>query len=248
MDKLFDLLHLEWQVIRGAPRIFLAAVAVIAVLIWFIVDLAYGGRIQGAIEARDNASIEYEAALQTKQATIEHLETLLEKGATEVVEDIIEEGVTIARGAYVFIERGSVFNVTTSGLQGYVLAINNDSEIHAQITDWRVGITVSDTPPPDDLADFGAMPPQEGMAVIRPGGIIPVYRNYDGALSEADIQAIKSGEKRIYVFGEIRYMEPGAAEHATEFCHVYYGMEMSARFDGYEAAQARYCESHNEAK
>ena len=240
-------LRKEGRVVRDAPLSFAVAVVASGLAIWALMDWGYSRAIQSAVVARE-AIIETTAAtLQQKQATIDHFQALLEQGIPSVTEQMsVDENAP--ENAYVFTERGNVYNLTRGVLQGYVIAINNNTETHARITEWRVGITVSETPPPNDLNEFGEMPRQDGVAVIRPGGIIPAYRNHR-KLTDAETEAVKSGAKRIYVFGEIKYEDPAGNEHFTKFCHIYYGPETSNQFDGYLGSQANYCDApHNDAR
>ncbi len=153
-----------------------------------------------------------------------------------------------AGGPYVYVLPGHVFNLKQGTLQGYV-GIQNAGNAHARVTDWWMGIRVTDATPPPSLTDFGTMTMETGALVLPPSSTSLTYRNYV-PLSEEQSLAVRAGKERVYVFGHAGYEGSDGTRHVTTFCYVYSGPEVSNRHDGYDSVQARRCpdKRHNEVK
>lgn len=59
------------------------------------------------------------------------------------------------------------------------------------------------------------------MIVIAPNNRFPSLRTISEGLSEADIRLLKSGERPVYVYGTITYLDIFKRTHKTGFCGFY---------------------------
>jgi hypothetical protein len=151
--------------------------------------------------------------------------------------------------AYVYAVPTRLFHLGASPTQGY-LGIKNGGKTFARNVKRWAGINVLGPKISDAFDDLGKLVPEPGAMTLGPDShtdatIICNFR----VLTPDEVDQIKSGEKRIYVFGKITYEDMFGLPHETTFCFVYYGSETASPPDkpGYLDFQAKYCDRHNHA-
>ena len=152
--------------------------------------------------------------------------------------------------AYLFVSPNNAYNVKAGGspLQGYIL-IGNSGKTFGTIVDWQFGVNVSEPNNPNRIESLGKLIREPGNPVIWPGLPHVAYRTLR-TISAEEYQAIRSekGEKRVYVFGFVKYKDVFDDLHVTTFCHMYFGSEMANdSMSSYLRTQVKYCETHNDA-
>jgi hypothetical protein len=132
-----------------------------------------------------------------------------------------------------------------SPLQAYIKLANIGGSV-ATITSWRFGVSVLEAKIGDNAASLnslGGLEPETGVANIPPRDE-PLLRYREiPPLSDNDVEAIKSNENRIYVFGEITYTSDSNKERIVRFCHMYSGIEYAnvSESKAYIRSQVRFC-------
>lgn len=153
--------------------------------------------------------------------------------------------------AFMYAAPHRVFHVEPGpNLQAYIQIGNSGLTVAKNVERWA-GVRVMTPPGMDAIKDLKPMMiRQEGLLVVSPRILHNVIRQLPNhkVLTSEDVRDIKSGQKRIYVFGLITYDDAYGKAHSTEFCFMYYGHE-HAVYDtgpGYFESQGQYCDKHNE--
>jgi hypothetical protein len=137
----------------------------------------------------------------------------------------------------------------SSPLQGY-LAITNSGKTFGKIIDWQFGVNISEPDNPERIESLGKLRREAGNPVIWPNQPHIAFRELR-VLNPAEYQMVRSerGDRRVYVFGFIKYADIFGDEHMTTFCHSYFGSEMAenTNYNVYPATKVNYCEKHNSA-
>lgn len=134
-----------------------------------------------------------------------------------------------------------------SPLQAYVIFKNSGDAI-ADVTSWGVGVSVLDANKGDAAATYaslGGIAEEPGKPSFDKGQAFPRFRQRK-RLTDKEVDDLKAGKKRIYVFGIIAYRDKSNGQRRTGFCHTYSGSEHVVRDDGtklYAASQVRLCKN-----
>jgi hypothetical protein len=158
--------------------------------------------------------------------------------------------------AFMYAAPGRVFHVTPgSDLQAYITVGNSGLTIAENVERWA-GVRIMTPPGTDAVQDLKPMMSrEEGVLVVSPRVLHNLIRQLPNrkALTKQDVDDIRSGKKRIYVFGAIAYKDAFGKAHSTEFCFMYYGhehaefkTEYATTIIGYYESQGQYCNKHNE--
>lgn len=153
--------------------------------------------------------------------------------------------------AYVFVMPGILYHVHGNGLpQSYTVLSNSGLTVAKNVVS-SVGIRLLRLPGADVIDDLGSMRiPEEGIMVAHPRVphvLIRELKRRQG-LTPKEIEEIRTGAKRVYVFGLVTYEDIYGRSHKHEFCFMYFGreyMDNPQRGDGYYDTQAKYCKEHN---
>ncbi|HTF75751.1 MAG TPA: hypothetical protein VK620_15715 [Bradyrhizobium sp.] len=162
-----------------------------------------------------------------------------------------EESTKRSERAYLFAAPNNAYNVSpgSNPLQGYLL-IGNSGKTFGRIIDWQFGVNILEPDNSERIESLGRLEREAGNPVIWPGLPHVAFRTLR-PVSDAEFQMMQTakGDKRIYVFGFIKYRDVFGDPHMTTFCHMYFGKEMAPDQPTgiYLETQVKYCEKHNDA-
>ena len=128
------------------------------------------------------------------------------------------------------VKSGPVFHVSgESPIEAYIY-VQNDGKSDADIVRWRFGIAVVDAALGDrvtEYAELGSMELEKGTPFLPPKDYRQVIRKGQTLLAN-DVQLIRAGGKRIYVYGVVSYLDGNGELQETRFCHTYSGSNIAA--------------------
>ena len=158
--------------------------------------------------------------------------------------------------AYVYVDPGNLYNLHTNGsVQSYTYIGNGGHTVALNVKRF-VGMKVLERPGTDAINNIDSlMVPVEGVMILSPRitpAIVPIIKELPNKrkLTVEEIDAIKNGKKRVYMFGKITYEDVYGHKHIFRFSHMYYGKETCKHKPsgtGYCSFQAKYCDKHNYA-
>ncbi len=164
-----------------------------------------------------------------------------------------ERAAQIQNRAYVYAKPGYFYGFNTANAAQAYIFFGNSGNTFAINVKRFVGMRVLEPPGTDNIDDLKSMmDTEEGLIVMSPKTItdnIPIIKELPNRyiFTDKDIDAIKEGSKRVYVFGEIVYEDIYGNKHTSGFSYMYYGTETVERNSrtAYADFQAKYCEKHN---
>ena len=79
-------------------------------------------------------------------------------------------------------------------------------------------------------------------SVLPPGGTVHFHTGTSRPFSDAELAEIQNGNRRLYIFGQIRYTDTFNRPHWTNFCQA----STALGREGFRTAMAK-CDRHNDA-
>jgi hypothetical protein len=152
--------------------------------------------------------------------------------------------------AYIQASPNSVFNLESgSKLEAYIIISNSGQTPGKEVERWAA-MKISKPLTTSEVAELGWGDREEGKLVSMPHESHAIIRQ-SAPPTALEAAAIIKGDQRIYVFGQIKYIDVFDEPRTSEFCFIYYGeVQVWPKENGgpgYNGTQARFCEKHNRA-
>lgn len=122
--------------------------------------------------------------------------------------------------AYVALVPPDVFNVVAQGNAVTIYAqFTNNGQTPARAVERSVGLS---TQAPSE--DFKEAITEPGKLDINPGALTPVVeRSLPNSLTAEEVESVKDGNSKIYVFGTIKFQDAFGDRQEIGFCFEYFG-------------------------
>jgi hypothetical protein len=127
--------------------------------------------------------------------------------------------------AYVFLEAGAEISVvqgpSTTGTLEIDVRVKNFGQTPAHDVLGHTWVGLHEWPLPEDF-NFEGPPGTEPAArgLIPPGGWSSYHTGSARPFSEAEMEGIRSGRLRIYIYGNIKYVDAFTKSRLTNFCYA----------------------------